>query len=89
MSEKRINVILGCITQKKQVTLKELNDLFPDYNEMTIRRDLILLEKNGYIERIRGGAKLRSDVLPTFESRNQRIGRNVSAKQKIALKALS
>ena len=89
MSEKRTNVILGYITQKRKATLKELNALFPDYNEMTIRRDLIMLEKNGYIERIHGGAVIKEDSIPVHDYRNQRITRNLSEKQRIALKAIT
>lgn len=89
MSEKRTNVILGYITQKKKATLKELNALFPDYNEMTIRRDLIMLEKNGYIERIHGGAVIKEDSVSIHDYRSQRITRNQTAKQRIALKALT
>lgn len=88
MIEKRMNVILGCISQKKQVTLKELHALYPDYNEMTIRRDLIMLEKNGYIERVRGGARIKDDTLPSHFRHQERNCANIAEKRKIALNAL-
>ncbi|HPB16557.1 MAG: DeoR/GlpR family DNA-binding transcription regulator [Clostridia bacterium] len=40
----------------QEVFLKQLKTVFPDVSEMTIRRDLILLEDMGYAVRTHGGA---------------------------------
>lgn len=82
--EKRANIIYGYIKQNKTVTLRELCSLFPDYNEMTIRRDLNLLAKNGYIRRTRGGAVLCEDVLPSDFEHNTRSESAQAQKSKIA-----
>ncbi|MBE6870568.1 MAG: DeoR/GlpR transcriptional regulator [Ruminococcaceae bacterium] len=86
--EKRANIIYGYIKQNKTVTLRELCALFPDYNEMTIRRDLNLLAKNGYIRRTRGGAVLCEDVLPSDFEHSSRSSSAQAQKSKIALLAL-
>lgn len=39
-----------------EVFLKQLKKIFSDVSEMTIRRDLILLEDKGYAVRTHGGA---------------------------------
>lgn len=89
MSEKRANIILNLIKQKHEVKLRELSLLFPDYNEMTLRRDLITLEKNGYIERIRGGARLKDNSLTeNFEYITRSIA-SLDQKRHIAIRALS
>ncbi len=45
------------IQQKSKVTLSELKKLVPGVSEMTIRRDLETLEREGSIIRVHGGAK--------------------------------
>jgi DeoR/GlpR family transcriptional regulator of sugar metabolism len=87
MSEKRANLMLNYIKQKKEVTLKELCQLFPLYNEMTIRRDLIMLEKNGYIKRFRGGARLCEDSMMEFYNYQKRRVSALENKQYIAIRA--
>ncbi len=87
MAEKRTNLVLNYIKQNKEVTLRELCRLFPIYNEMTLRRDLILLEKNGYIKRFRGGARLCEDSMTEFYHYQRRSASSLAAKQYIALRA--
>ena len=56
----RTQEILQLLYQKGRVSVKELsNTLY--VSEMTIRRDLIEMEKGGYIKRYRGGALLKVD----------------------------
>ena len=45
------------IEQKKVVTIRELQDMFPNVSLMTIHRDLDALETNGAVVKFRGGAK--------------------------------
>lgn len=73
MYQKRFDTLLNYIKTKGEVRIKELNALFPEYNEMTIRRDLIMLEKNGYVIRTHGGAKINEEVLSPKFSHSKRI----------------
>jgi len=61
MYQKRRNDILDIIKHKSELQLNELMESFPNVSEMTLRRDLYSLEKEGFITRIRGGAKLNED----------------------------
>jgi len=49
--------IYELIEQNGQVTLHELEELFPDVSSMTIRRDLDRLETENKVVKIKGGAK--------------------------------
>ncbi|MDD3154423.1 MAG: DeoR/GlpR family DNA-binding transcription regulator [Victivallaceae bacterium] len=76
------------IEERKEVSLSELGKQFPDWSEMTLRRDLEALEKSRCLIRTRGGAR----VLPTSygvaeDVYGERENRNYAAKQAIALKA--
>ncbi len=88
MAEKRANIILNYIIQKKEVTLRELCALFPDYTEMTIRRDLNLLEKNGYLTRTRGGARINEETISDYFTHRHRVISELSKKEAIAVKAM-
>lgn len=69
------------------VTIKELSALFSSVSLMTIHRDLDVLEQEGYIVRVRGGAKYlggTSDHEPAYELR---AIKNKRAKEMIAQKA--
>lgn len=57
MIESRRNKIYEIIEQNGEVTLKELEELFPNISSMTIRRDLDVLENESKIVKIKGGAK--------------------------------
>ena len=54
--QKRQEKILSS-ERKGEITYKELCSLFPDVSEMTLRRDLLHLEGERQLIRIRGGAK--------------------------------
>ncbi len=87
MSDKRANIVLNYIRQKKEVTLKELCALFPDYHPMTLRRDLTLLQQNGYIRRTRGGAVLCEDGLPELFNYELRSVSAIEQKRAVAVRA--
>lgn len=88
MYQKRFDTLLNYIKNKKEVRLKELKTLFPEYNEMTIRRDLIELEKNGYIIRTHGGARINEELLSPKFSHDKRIITQQAEKQRIGEYAL-
>lgn len=74
------------IEDKKVVTIKELQALFPNVSLMTIHRDLDALERVGAIVKFRGGAKsVRLTGDPDF---NVRMRENNAGKTAIARKAL-
>ena len=75
------------IEQENVVTIRALQEMFPNISLMTIHRDLDALEERGIIVKFRGGArsvKYTSD--PEF---NVRMRDNNAGKLKIAQKALS
>lgn len=77
------------IHEKGKIRLKELETMFPEVSSMTLRRDLIYLENQGQILRVRGGAKTISHSSGFVEDGySQRATINVEAKMKIAKKAV-
>lgn len=85
----RRDTINQYIQDKGKVRLKELEDMFPEVSSMTLRRDLIYLENQGLVLRVRGGAKTISHS-PRFieDIYSQRATINIEAKMKIAKKAV-
>ena len=74
------------IERKNIVTVKELQEMFPEVSLMTIHRDLDALVDLGAVVKFRGGAKsVRHNVDPEF---NVRVAENNSGKRLIAQKAL-
>jgi DeoR/GlpR family transcriptional regulator of sugar metabolism len=69
------------------VTLPQLSALFPEVSLMTIHRDLSQLQEDGFLVKIRGGARYIANVSnePAFAAR-EIVGK--SAKQAIAGKAV-
>ena len=87
MNRIRQDRIKDYIEEKNVVTIKELQELFPDVSLMTIHRDLDALEESGAIVKFRGGAKsVRHDNDPEF---NVRMRENNAGKLEIAQKALT
>ena len=75
------------IEQKNVVTIRQLQELFPNVSLMTIHRDLDALERSGAVVKFRGGAKsVRHAGDPEF---NVRMRENNPGKTEIARKALS
>lgn len=69
--------------------LKELEILFPDVTPMTLRRDLYRLEEEGFVEKIRGGVRVKSDdAVPAEPAFDLRASKNREAKQRVAAAAL-
>ncbi len=74
------------IEQNNVVTIRQLQQLFPEVSLMTIHRDLDALEENGAVVKFRGGAKaVRRTGDPEF---NVRMRENNAGKMLIAKKAL-
>ncbi len=70
MEEKRQKEILDLIEENEFIQIKELSTIF-NVSEMTIRRDLNQLEKNGVIKRLFGGQikRLSNQNEPSYKLR--------------------
>ena len=81
LSEERHQVILDLLEESDSVTVNEMAERF-GVSEMTIRRDLDILEKKGLLRRVHGGAVLDRgrSYEPPFLSR---AVENLEAKQRI------
>ena len=86
MNRIRQDKIKEYIEEKNVVSIKELQELFPEVSLMTIHRDLDVLEDTGAIVKFRGGARsVRYAGDPGF---NVRMRDNNSGKLLIARKAM-
>ena len=86
MNRIRSDRIKAYIEQEKIVSIRALQQLFPNVSLMTIHRDLDLLEQEGYIVKFRGGAKA---VRHTGDLEfNVRMAENNAGKNLVARKAL-
>ena len=65
MKRERINKIAELIDKRGKLSLKQLEECFPQVSQMTLRRDLFLLEETGKIIRVRGGAMSVKEVQKT------------------------
>lgn len=86
MNKLRREKMLETIKKNNIVTIKELQDMFPDVSVMTIHRDLDALEKQGVISKHRGGVKSVHQI-GDIEF-NVRLQNNNSGKLIMAKKAL-
>lgn len=90
MVKKRKERIRLLLEEKGEIQLQELKELFPEVSLMTLRRDLISLEKEGSVIRTYGGAVSVKKLAGNGEEDpyNVREVENVEAKIKIAEKAV-
>lgn len=65
MKRDRVSKIAEIIDKRGKLSLKQLGDFFPNISLMTLRRDLFLLEEEGRVIRVRGGAMSVKDVQKT------------------------
>lgn len=89
MTEERRRTIEQLVSTKGEIQLSDLEELFPDISSMTLRRDLIHLEKMGIVRRTRGGAISVSRISKPYEDAfSRRAQRDVMAKRAICKEAL-
>ncbi|MCI9010173.1 MAG: DeoR/GlpR transcriptional regulator [Clostridia bacterium] len=62
MKRDRIEEIAELLDKRGKLSLEQLDEFFPDVSQMTLRRDLLLLEQQGRIIRVRGGAMSVKEV---------------------------
>ncbi len=86
MKEYRFNKILQIIRERGYLTVKEIAQEL-SISEITVRRDLNFLEKQGLIKRVRGGATAVN--ITSENSFFLKLEENKEIKKKIGKKALS
>ena len=86
----RLLMLKEFIDKNGKVTLKELENAFPNVSSMTLRRDLNKLEEGNAVLRVSGGAISVNTVLRAKEEDfSERIVYNTEEKLEIADKAVS
>ena len=65
MKRTRIAELAELIDKRGKLTLSQIEECFPSVSQMTLRRDLLLLEQHGKIIRVRGGAMSTKEVQKT------------------------
>ncbi len=65
MKRDRIVEIAELLDKRGKLSLVQLEEYFPDVSQMTLRRDLLQLEQDGKIIRVRGGAMSVHEVEKT------------------------
>ncbi|WP_114166642.1 DeoR/GlpR family DNA-binding transcription regulator [Exiguobacterium sp. TNDT2] len=83
LKEQRLEAILNLINTHGMVRVSEITELL-NVTEMTVRRDLQLLEDQGQVERIHGGAKAVNGFSDKELSHIEKQGINIEEKQQIA-----
>ncbi len=90
MKAARRQLISELIQSQPFISLRELEEKFPDVTSMTLRRDIEYFEKQGELIKVRGGARSMKFINTTSDDAyNEREKENYSSKLAIAEKALS
>ena len=88
MKRERIEEIAEILDKRGKMSLEQLEESFPSVSQMTLRRDLCQLEKDGRVIRIRGGAMSVKEVQKVSgEEYAKKTTINTDAKIVIAQKA--
>ena len=90
MKRDRIDRIADLLDKRGKLSLEQLAEYFPDVSQMTLRRDLVLLEQQDRIIRVRGGAMSVKEVQKVSgEAYAKKTAINTDEKIEIARKAAS
>lgn len=84
--EERVAHLLDLLYRQSSATNRELQAV-TGASEVTIRRDLVALQREGLVRRTRGGAVLHATTSPTDEAFELRRRRNAAAKGALAVAA--
>ena len=88
-NENRLTTVREYIQSRGEVTINELQAFYGDYSAMTLWRDLRLLEDQGCIRRVHGGAISMLAATPQVEGiYSKRARENIRQKNAIAKAAL-
>lgn len=90
MKRDRIDRIADLLDKRGKLSLEQLVEYFPDVSLMTLRRDLVLLEQQERIIRVRGGAMSVKEVQKVSgEAYVKKTATHTDEKIEIARKAAS
>ena len=88
MKRNRIEEIAELLDKRGKLTLEQLEDHFPNVSQMTLRRDLLQLEEEGKIIRVRSGAMSVKELQKVSgEAYTKKASTNTDEKIVIAQKA--
>lgn len=88
MYNERREKIRELLATKPFVSLREMEDLFPEVSSMTLRRDIEYFEREGDAIKVRGGARSMKFITTTMEdSFTSRLSENIEEKEMIARRA--
>ncbi len=88
MNPSRRKVIKELLSEKAFISLKELEELFPEVSSMTLRRDIEYFENQGDAIKVRGGARSMKFITTSMEEFfHTRMSENMAAKKRIAARA--
>lgn len=87
-AEERYNRIAALVASEGRVSVAQLSDRF-NITKETVRRDLALLENDGILRRVHGGAVPANNASTSELSLTSREGRNQAEKVRIAKAALA
>lgn len=87
-AEERYNRIAALVASEGRVSVAQLAERF-NITKETVRRDLALLEKDGLLRRVHGGAVPATSASTSELSLTSREGRNQAEKARIAKAALA
>ena len=89
MKKNRLEQIKEIIEKYGKVSYDKLQSLLPNVSNMTLRRDIITLEEQGYVLRVRGGAISLDELSKKSEQEFvKRFADNVQEKKEIAEKTI-
>ncbi len=89
MKAARRQLIAELIQAQPFISLKELEERFPDVTSMTLRRDIEYFEKQGELIKVRGGARSMKFITSTSDDGYaEREKENYNSKVAIATKSL-
>ncbi len=88
MKAARRQIIRKILQSKPFVSLKELEEYFPDVTSMTLRRDIEYFEQQGELIKVRNGARSMKFIASTADEKyNHRERENEEIKRVLANKA--
>ena len=89
MKRHRIEQLTELIDKRGKLSMAQLTEYFPEYSEMTLRRDLKELEETGKVVRVRGGVRSVLELQQTTDVPNytKKTAQNSDEKMQIACKA--
>lgn len=86
LSHERYNVIMDHLRAEGNISIKKLTSIL-NVSTDTVRRDLKVLEDEGKIKKVHGGAVLSNEIVTNHAFENRKIS-NITKKQEISKNAI-